>query len=128
MYPFQNYTPMYQGNYHQNDNFIPVRSEAEAFSYPMELGKSLTFKNETAPYIYTKTMGTSPLDQPKFDIYRLVKEEPHEAISEPADNKPLYATKDELQSLTDRVEALQDIVEGLKKKPVAKKVNDNDSE
>ena len=47
----------------------------EARSYPVAYGNSVTFKDETAPYIYVKTMGFSQLDTPVFDKYRLVKEQ-----------------------------------------------------
>ena len=55
--------------------FVSVRSEAEARSYPVAYGNSVTFKDENAPYIYTKTMGFSQLDRPIFDKYKLVKED-----------------------------------------------------
>lgn len=62
------------------NGFVSVRSEAEARSYPVAYGNSVTFKDENAPYIYTKTMGFSQLDRPIFDKYKLVKEEPSENV------------------------------------------------
>lgn len=59
----------------QNGGFISVRNESEARGYPVAPGNSITFKDETAPYVYTKTMGFSQLDQPIFEKYKLVKEE-----------------------------------------------------
>lgn len=59
----------------QNTGFLSVRSEAEARNYPVAYGNSVTFKDETAPYIYTKTMGFSQLDRPTFEKYRIVKED-----------------------------------------------------
>lgn len=59
----------------QNGGFIPIRSEQEARNYPVAPGNSVTFKDETAPYVYTKTMGFSSLDRPIFEKYRLIKEE-----------------------------------------------------
>ena len=59
----------------QTSGFVSVRSEAEARSYPVAYGNSVTFKDETSPYIYTKTMGFSQLDRPIFDKYKLIKEE-----------------------------------------------------
>lgn len=59
----------------QNSGIISVRNEGEARSYPVAPGNSITFKDETAPYIYTKTMGFSQLDQPIFEKYKLIKEE-----------------------------------------------------
>lgn len=59
----------------QNGGFVCVSSEDEARRYPVAPGNSVTFKNENAPYVYTKTMGFSQLDRPLFEIFRLVKEE-----------------------------------------------------
>lgn len=59
----------------QNSGFISVPSEDVARNYPVAPGNSVTFKNENAPYVYTKTMGFSQLDRPSFEKYKLVKEE-----------------------------------------------------
>lgn len=59
----------------QHSGFVSVRNEEEARSYPVAPGNSVTFKDEALPYVYTKTMGFSQLDQPIFEKYRLVKEE-----------------------------------------------------
>lgn len=64
----------------QNNGFVMVRSEAEARNFPVGFGNSVTFKDETAPYIYSKTMGFSQLDRPIFEKYKLVKEETKEAL------------------------------------------------
>lgn len=63
----------------QNGGFVSVRNEAEARGYPVAPGNSVTFKDEGAPYVYTKTMGFSQLDRPIFEKYRLVRETPSEA-------------------------------------------------
>jgi hypothetical protein len=47
----------------------------EARNYPVAPGNSVMFRDETGPYIYSKSMGYSQLDTPRFDKYRLVKEE-----------------------------------------------------
>lgn len=59
----------------QNGGFIIVKSINEAMNYPVAPGNSVTFKNESQPYIYTKTLGFSQLDQPIFEVFKLVKEE-----------------------------------------------------
>ena len=59
----------------QNGGFIMVKSINEAMNYPVAPGNSVTFKNESQPYIYTKTLGFSQLDQPIFEVFKLVKEE-----------------------------------------------------
>ena len=55
--------------------FVLVQSEQEARSYPVAPGNSITFKDESGPFCYVKTMGFSQLDRPTFERYRLVKEE-----------------------------------------------------
>jgi len=62
----------------QNNGFISVPSEEVARNYPVAPGNSVTFKNENAPYVYTKTMGFSQLDRPSFEKYKLVKEDVEE--------------------------------------------------
>ena len=59
----------------QNGGFVMVKDITEAMGYPVAPGNSVTFKNENQPYIYTKTLGFSQLDQPIFETFRLVKEE-----------------------------------------------------
>lgn len=59
----------------QNGGFVMVKSINEAMQYPVAPGNSVTFKNENQPYIYTKTLGFSQLDQPIFEVFKLVKEE-----------------------------------------------------
>lgn len=117
----------------QNGGFVSVRNETEARNYPVALGNSVTFKDETAPYIYTKTMGFSQLDVPRFDKYKLVKETPSEPPSEPVepavDLKPMSDTIDGLQ---DEIRTIWGEIEALKKKPVSKtkkkEVEDDDTE
>lgn len=95
----------------QNGGFVTVRSEAEARNYPVGYGNSVTFKDETAPYIYSKTMGYSQLDVPVFEKYKLVKEEAQEAKSEPkpseADNSALDKLKAEIGQIWSEIEALK---------------------
>ena len=87
IYPYyQNYNPNYyqqlqtanqatqQPQQIQNGGFVFVKDITEAMNYPVALGNSVTFKNESQPYIYTKTLGFSQLDQPIFEVFRLVKE------------------------------------------------------
>jgi hypothetical protein len=97
-------------------SFVNVRSELEARNYPVGYGNSITFKDETQPYVYTKTMGFSQLDRPVFEKYRLVKEEAQESpqISQGGEHTT-YATKTELGALRDVVEALQNKVSSIRK-------------
>lgn len=121
---FQNPTPqqMQQQNMQiQNGGFVSVRNETEARNYPVALGNSVTFKDENAPYIYTKTMGFSQLDVPRFDKYKLVKEAPAEQPrllqDEVFDDEAMRSTIDGLKG---EIKAIWDEIEGLKNKPVIK--------
>lgn len=78
--------------------FVPVNSENEARLYPVAPGSSVTFIDENAPYCYVKTMGVSQLDRPRFEKYRLVKEEEAQPQEESAE-KPEYLTKDSLDDI-----------------------------
>ena len=128
MYPNQNF---YQPNTMQiqNGGFVSVRSEDEARNYPVELGKSITFKDEGLPYIYTKTMGFSQLDRPIFEKYRLVKEngsvassEAHtDTIKENVTNTSNYAEKSEIEAIRKEIDSLWESVKLLQEKRNPKK-------
>ena len=133
--PYQQYQPNFQqqmqnqSNYQQsqqpiqnqqiqNGGFVSVHNENEARNYPIAPGNSVTFKDENAPYVYTKTQGFSQLDRPVFEKYRLVKEEEYQpqqvAQSAPTSaenteqaNNIDYALKSDLRALWDEIEALK---------------------
>ena len=97
-------------NQMQTNGLISVHNEQEARNYPIAVGNSITFKDENAPYIYTKTMGFSQLDRPTFDKYRLVKEdtEPQkEVLSVEADNTALDELKADIEDMRGEIEALK---------------------
>ncbi|MBP5668856.1 MAG: hypothetical protein J6X14_00925 [Lachnospiraceae bacterium] len=113
----------------QNGGFVSVRSEADARNYPVAPGNSVTFKDENAPYIYTKTMGFSQLDRPLFEKYRLEKEEVAQvayeaqtgAVNLSANILSEYVKKAEFEDITARIEAIQMDVDRIKRR-----VKDND--
>ncbi len=102
----------------QNGGFVSVHNENEARNYPIAPGNSVTFKDENAPYVYTKTQGFSQLDRPIFEKYRLVKEEDVQ-VQQVAQNAPVsnenaqqannteYAKKDEITALWSEIEAIK---------------------
>lgn len=122
-YPYQvmnNQAGQYQNN---QNGIITVRSIDEARMYPVAPGNSITFMDENAPYIYTKTMGFSQLDRPIFEKYRLMKEEDAPAATQETHGQPLdgqakdsapYALKSDIEALTASYEALKKEVEILK--------------
>lgn len=93
--------------------FVRVPNENEARMYPVAPGTSVTFIDENAPYCYTKTMDRSQLDRPKFEKYRLVKEEDapvtaqngqEQASKTPDVDLSGYATKAEIDAFKDEIE------------------------
>lgn len=99
----------------QQSGFVLVQSEQEARTYPVAPGNSITFKDETAPFCYVKTMGFSQLDRPTFERYRLVKEDiPSEAptTGENAETGKTadYATKDDLAAIWKELNAIKEKV------------------
>jgi hypothetical protein len=132
-YPYYQQPSYQQPNYQQpsyqqpqqiqNGGLVSVRNEAEARNYPIAIGTSLTFKDENAPFVYAKTMGFSQLEPPKFEKYRLVKEEAEESMT---DNQ-----KGDFEALRGEIDALWKAVDDLKatKKPTRKKeISDDDTE
>jgi hypothetical protein len=114
----QSYSPAINqsGGQVQNGGFVTVRSEAEARAYPVAPGMSVTFKNESAPYCYTKTMGFSQLEAPKFEKFRLVKEETEDSSND-GDNentKMEYAPKSDIGILASAIKEVQKNYETLR--------------
>lgn len=110
--------PLQQNQQIQNGGFVSVHNENEARNYPIAPGNSVTFKDENAPYVYTKTQGFSQLDRPVFEKYRLVKEEeyqpqqvvqntPTSAEKTEQTNNIDYALKSDLRALWDEIEELK---------------------
>lgn len=115
-YPYyQNYYPQAQQinqqmpQQIQNGGFVSVRSIAEAQNYPVAHGNSITFKDESAPYVYVKTMGFSQLDRPTFEVFRLVKEEV--AQEEPLDTSEIDKVRQDLNKLQEEVNRLKGLIE-----------------
>lgn len=115
---YPQYNPQTYPQQQSQSAFLTCRGEMEARNYPISYGTSITFKDETAPYIYTKTMGFSQLDTPRFEKFRIVKEE---ALEAQVDNLP---TKSDNEAIWAEIEALKKAV--FKKK--AKEVANDDTE
>lgn len=108
----------------QNGGFLPVRSRQEAMNYPVAPGMSVTFKDESAPYIYTKTKGFNQFDEPVFDVYKLTKEEMPsvnaqetrtDVFKDKTENVSQYALKSDFEALQRLVDVLQNDIHNLKK-------------
>lgn len=114
----------------QNGGLVSVRSEDEARNYPVAPGNSVTFKNESAPFVYTKTMGFSQLDRPVFERFRLVKEEaetPTQTENKKQDiDMSAYALKTDLGAILAEIDAIKATVESIKPKKQVKKEKDDE--
>lgn len=107
----------------QNGGFIPVPNIEVARSYHVAPGTSVTFIDENAPYVYTKTRGFSQFEPPVFEKLRLVKEEdapqtPQVAQNTASADKQVnsieYATKAEIEALRDAQAVLQNEIDKIK--------------
>lgn len=126
-----NYQMQSQQQQIQSGGFIPVPSEDVARNYPVAPGNSITFKNENAPYVYTKTMGFSQLDRPIFEKYKLVREEdaPESTQTAQIDHIDTKAIDTAIDKLNGEIEAIWSEISGIKeqtKKPTTKRVKDGD--
>lgn len=117
-YPQYYYPQQQQQQYYQQqtNGFVSVRNELEARNYPVAYGNSVTFKDENAPYVYTKTMGFSQLETPRFEKYKLVKEEPQEAQEGASNTKVdnLYG-KQEIDAIWAEIKAIKKMLPRAKK-------------
>lgn len=143
----QFYQPMQNPNMMQNmpqaqntqtNGIISAPNEEFARNYPVAYGNSVTFRDESLPYIYTKTMGFSQMDRPTFDKYKLVKEGVEEVaptpVLEPKDydediaklKSDIEILKTENENLKTELEDLSDALTALKKRVSGTKKVNND--
>lgn len=105
---FQPYSANQQPQQIQNGGFVSVRSAQEAFNYPVALGNSVTFKDETAPFIYVKTRGFSQLEEPIFEQFQLVKVDNSQKVAEPEQTANAeYALKTDITALQNEIDLLK---------------------
>lgn len=102
----------------QNGGFISAPNEAYARNYSVAPGNSITFKDESAPYVYAKTMGFSQFDRPIFEKYRLVKEEPEDTKAPEAsyDMKPIEKSIESIREEMDMIWAELEEIKSVSKK------------
>jgi hypothetical protein len=110
----------------QNGGFVSVPNEDAAKNYPVAPGNSVTFKDENAPYIYTKTMGFSQLDRPMFEKYKLVREEVETQNGKSEKSDLTTKVAEDLQSQIDDLWSEIDAIREQTKKPVGKREKNGD--
>lgn len=121
----------------QQSGFVLVQSEQEARAYPVAPGNSITFKDESGPFCYVKTMGFNQLDRPTFERYRLVKEDgpvtaqnaPTSADSAEGSKDTAYALKSDLGAIWNEIDAIKEKLKAqAEKKPAKKKLIEVEAE
>lgn len=102
----------------QNEPFVPIPSESDARNFPVQPGKSVSFKDEYLPDVYySKTMPASQFERPIFKRYRLIEEEITDGIqAKQSEPKQTQIDKSEIDNLKAKVEGLEEEVENIKKK------------
>ena len=98
----------------QNGGFVTVRSEADAKAYPVAPGMSVTFKHETQPYCYTKTMGFSQFEAPRFEKFRLVKEDDDTQGEAKEQDASTYVSQEDFGKVVNVVQGLNELVGNMK--------------
>ena len=121
----------------QQSGFVLVQSEQEARSYPVAPGNSITFKDESQPYCYVKTMGFNQLNRPTFERYRLVKEDSPVAAqnattsADSADGSKdtAYALKSDLDAIWGELDSLRGKLKAqMERKPVKTRKAEHETE
>lgn len=121
----------------QQSGFVLVQSEQEARAYPVAPGNSITFKDESQPYCYVKTMGFNQLDRPTFERYRLVKEDSPVTVQNAhtsadggeASKDTAYALKSDLAAIWSELDSLRGKLKAqMERKPVKTRKAEHETE
>lgn len=109
------FNPYYQQAQQQQSGFIHVQTEAQAREWSVAPGNSMTFIDDNAPFVYTKSQGMSQFDAPVFRRFRLVDEtnvqnvqkaqEPPSTVEN--DKLPEYITKAEFEPYKAIIERIE---------------------
>jgi hypothetical protein len=94
-----------------------VRSEEEAYNYPVAPGNCVSFKVENEPIVIEKSMSYSQLETPRIDRYRLVREDIVEPPAIIDSVEVSHTASEELKTeLMDELQTIRHEIEGIKKK------------
>ena len=109
---FNPYYQQLQQQQQQPSGFIHVQAEAQAREWSVAPGNSMTFIDDNAPFVYTKSQGMSQFDAPVFRRFRLVDEtnaqKPQEQPSAVENDKsPEYITKAEFEPYKAIIERIE---------------------
>lgn len=103
---------MYQAPQAQQSNLIHVQSEAQAREWSVALGSSVMFIDDNAPFIYTKTAGSSQLEPAVFKRFKItednnVQNAPQGGSEDSEDKLSAYLTRAEFEPFKAIVERIE---------------------
>ena len=109
------FNPYYQQQQQQQSGFIHVQTEAQAREWSVAPCNSMTFIDDNAPFVYTKSQGMSKFDAPVFRRFRLVDETNAQSAQKPQeqpstvekDKLPEYITKAEFEPYKAIIERIE---------------------
>lgn len=90
----------------QDGGFVSVPNEEMVYSYPVGMGKCVTFKVEGKPIILEKSMGFSQFEAPRIKRYRLVEEEA-EKFSETNELTDLDKVKSDIKEIWGKLDEIE---------------------
>ena len=96
--------PYYGQNQQSQVSYMIARGREMAFNYPIAPGNTIIFKDEAIPYIYVKTMGYSPIDQPVFEAY---KREDAIQETETVNNQALEKIQEDIKGIIEDVDGIK---------------------
>lgn len=102
----------------QQSNLIHVANENQARESYVAPGGSMMFIDDNAPYIYTKTAGTSQLEPAVFKRFKIIEDSAAQNSSEQASNASQinlseYMTKAEFEPFKAVIDDMKKIVKEL---------------
>jgi hypothetical protein len=112
-FPYPNYPnypqPIQQTQQIQNGGIVNVKSAQDAMDYIVAQGTSVTFIDSGNMKLYVKTRSFSPMEQPVFEEYDIVKKTSEIKPKAPQEQPIIeYAEKAEIEALKGRLSALED--------------------
>lgn len=101
-----NYPSFYQ-NQQPQVSFMSIRGKEIAINYPIAPNHTIIFKDEIAPYIHVKSMGSSPLEKPTMESY--VREDTITQEKASDDSSVI-------EQIQENIKVIIDDIDGIKKK------------
>ena len=96
-----------------DNHFVWIQGREGAMAYPISPNSTLIFLDDQQPYVYKKKTDSEGKTI-EFKVFKLVEEFPNNQTVETISNNPQYATKEEIQTLSEEIKKLTEIVNSRK--------------